>query len=295
MAEPDWNIAGGSRFVTRSDHKKWLRLQASALLDFFQPTVPNPAGGFYTVDKIGRPLPNVPEHVGQERWLYDTSRMVHSFSIAKLMGRQGADTIIDQGMNFLWTRHRDNRNGGYFWGVDDNTVTNPVKQAYGHAFVLLAASSAKTVGHRDAERLLADVSEVLQTRFWEPEFGATSEEYSADWQAISGYHGQNSNMHLCEASMAAFEATNDSAYLEMAQSIAELLINSHARDLDWRVAEHFDADWKIDHAFEGDPIFRPSGITPGHALEWSRLLIQLWELGKRRARLDAKSRKAVVS
>ena len=28
-------------------------------------------------------------------------------------------------------------------------------------------------------------------------------------------------------------------------------------------------------------MFRPSGTTPGHALEWSRLLVQLWELGGR--------------
>ena len=26
-------------------------------------------------------------------------------------------------------------------------------------------------------------------------------------------------------------------------------------------------------------MFRPAGTTPGHALEWSRLLIQLWQLG----------------
>ena len=68
-------------------------------------------------------------------------------------------------MEFLWNGHRDATNGGYVWGVggDDR------KQAYGHAFVLLAASSAKLVGHPDADRLLADVTEVLKTRFWEDE------------------------------------------------------------------------------------------------------------------------------
>ena len=29
-------------------------------------------------------------------------------------------------------------------------------------------------------------------------------------------------------------------------------------------------------------MFRPAGTTPGHALEWSRLLLQLWCLGDRR-------------
>lgn len=167
--------------------------------------------------------------------------------------------------------------------MDDSNPTNSTKQAYGHAFVLLAAASAKTIGHPDADRLLDDVSEVLLSRFWEPDSGATSEEYSADWQPISDYRGQNSNMHLTEALMAAYEATGEQIYLGMAVSIAELIINRHAQQQGWRVAEHFDANWNIDRAYVGDPMFRPAGTTPGHALEWARLLIQLWELDARRA------------
>ena len=29
-------------------------------------------------------------------------------------------------------------------------------------------------------------------------------------------------------------------------------------------------------------MFHPPGTTPGHSLEWSRLILQLWELGGRR-------------
>ena len=124
--------------------------------------------------------------------------MVHCFAIARLMGRPGADRFIDHGMEFLWNGHRDAKNGGYFWGVGEDGPSDPLKQAYGHAFVLLAASSAKVVGHPDADRLLADVSEVLRTRFWEKQHGAVAEEFAADWQPISNYRGQNSNMHLTE-------------------------------------------------------------------------------------------------
>ena len=59
------------------------------------------------------------------------------------------------------------------------------KLAYGHAFVLLAASSAKCAGHPDADRLLADVSEVLETRFWEAGVGASAEEFREDWSTFS--------------------------------------------------------------------------------------------------------------
>jgi len=256
--------------------------QADSLLDFFRAAALNPAGGFYPLDAGGLSLEPKPGHNGTERQLHDTTRMVHSFAVSKLLGRPGADAFIDHGMEFLWKRHRDYKNGGYFWGVDDDMPTSPGKQAYGHAFVLLAAASAKVVGHPDADRLLADVTEVLYARFWEPAIGATSEEYTADWQTISDYRGQNSNMHLAEALMAAFEATGEQTYLDGAQSIAELIINRHARAQSWRVAEHFDANWNVDQKYVGDPVFRPKGTTPGHALEWSRLLVQLWELGERK-------------
>ena len=205
----------------------------------------------------------------------------HAFAIAHLLGLPGADRIVDHGLAFLWERTRDAKNGGYFWGVDDEKPTDPTKQAYGHAFVLLAASSAMCVGHPDAPRLLADVTQVIEERFWDKAAGATTEEYNPDWSPMGTYRGQNSNMHLTEALMAAFEATGERGYLDKAESIASLIINRHARNEGWRVAEHFTENWEVDRDYKGDPMFRPSGTTPGHALEWSRLLVQLWELGGR--------------
>jgi sulfoquinovose isomerase len=206
---------------------------------------------------------------------------VHAFALAHLLGLPGADRIVDHGMAFLWGRMRDGEHGGYFWGVDDEKPTNPTKQAYGHDFVMLAASSAMCVGHPDAPRLLADVTQVIEDKFWDKAAGATTEEYNPDWSPIGTYRGQNSNMHLTEALMAAFEATGERGYLDKAESIASLIIDRHARSEGWRVAEHFTASWDVDRAYKGDPMFRPSGTTPGHALEWSRLLVQLWELGGR--------------
>lgn len=278
----NWIGTTAPRYIERTAHRQWLLSQAGSLLDFFQRAIFNPAGGFNTLDVDGKPLPPRPGRHGVERQLHDTSRMVHCFAIAHQLGIPGADRIVDHGMRFLWERHRDAKNGGYFWGVDDEGSTNCAKQAYGHAFVLLAGASARIVGHPDADRLLADVTEILQTRFWDEDAGATTEEYGDDWQPLSGYRGQNSNMHLTEATMAAFEATGDGAYLSMAESISKLIIDRHAREQGWRVAEHFDGAWRVDRDYSGDPMFRPSGTTPGHALEWSRLLVQFWELGGRR-------------
>jgi sulfoquinovose isomerase len=256
-------------------HQRWLVGQAERLFDFYQFTSVHPRGGFFELDDHGQPASDL-------RQLHATTRMVHCFAIGQLFGRPGCDAIVDHGMQYIWRNHRDTTHGGYVWSLDDTGVKDNSKQGYGHAFVLLAASSAKCVGHPLADRMLADITQVLNERFWEKAHGAQAEEFADDWSPISSYRGQNSNMHLTEALMAAFEATGDAEYLCKAESIASLIINRHAREQGWRVAEHFDEQWNIDLSYKGSDIFRPAGTTPGHAMEWARLLLQMWELGGRK-------------
>ena len=275
MAGVVLNPAGLGNWQARPYHRQWLMGQAEALLDYFQYRAFHKAGGFIDLDPEGRPIS--PEN--PVRPIHTTARMVHCFAIASLLGRPGADDVVDHGLTFLWEKHRDAEKGGYFWSLDNNGPKDDTKQGYGHAFVLLAASSGKVLGHPLADRLLADVSEILDTRFWEERHGAIAEEFSRDWVPVPNYRGQNSNMHLTEALMAAFEATGDRIYLERAQSIAELIIHQRAGELGWRVAEHFDENWQLDLDYQGSEMFRPSGATPGHWLEWARLILQLWVLG----------------
>lgn len=279
-------------------HRAWLTGQARNLFDQFQRAAVNPTGGFVDLDDAGQPIAATAG--GKLRGLHATTRMVYCFALGHLLGHPGSSRIVDHGMSYLWAKHRDAANGGYFWRMADDGPDDPSKQAYGHAFVLLAASAAKTIGHPDADRLLADVTEVLLHRFWEPQHGAVSEEYTADWQPLGApYRGQNSNMHLTEALMAAFEATEDNRYLEMANSIADMLIRRITADNEWRLPEHFDADWVHDREYLGSEMFRPAGTTPGHWLEWSRVLMQLWIVGGKRHKwmpeaADRMFRKAVA-
>jgi len=281
MEPSDWAGHGGPAFTTRPIHRHWLMDQARSLFDLFQHNAFNPKGGFHGLADNGTAMPATGPG-GTVRGLHDTTRMVHCYAMAHLLGLPGADRMIDHGMAFLASHHHDRTHGGWFWQVDDTGAVDATKQAYGHAFVLLAASSAMVVGHPGAKALMGDVTDILLRRFWDDAAGATTEEYGADWQPLGPYRGQNSNMHLTEALMAAFEASGDGQYLAMAERIASLIINCHARAEGWRVAEHFTADWQVDRGYEGNPMFRPAGTTPGHALEWSRLLVQLWELGGRR-------------
>lgn len=251
----------------------WLLGQAEDLITFFRPVTGGPAG-FRMLGADGKPMFGADETFG----IHDTTRIVHVFSLATQMGIPGLRDGIDQGIEFLWSAFRDTQNGGYFWSVNADGPVRADKQAYGHAFVLLAASSALRVAHPRARTLLDDISQVIEERFWEEGPGAMAEEFEADWREIGPYRGQNSNMHATEALMAAFEATGQHSYLDKAVRIAGLVINRAARAEGWRVAEHFDTMWQVDRDYDGDPMFRPAGTTPGHALEWARLLIQLHDL-----------------
>ncbi len=267
-----------SPWQKRPFHRQYLMRQANDLFDFFEAASINPKGGFFELDDEGFPL-------GEDnglRQIHVTTRMIHCAVIGSLIGRPGSDEIIDHGMRYLWEKHRDAERGGYFWSLDDNGVRDSVKQAYGHAFVLLAGSSAKLVGHPLADKVIADVTEVIERRFWDDKAGAVREEFSADWVEVPGYRGQNSNMHLTEALMAAFEATGNKDYLKKAERIAQRIIRDNAVPLGHRVAEHFDENWGVDKNYKHEnEMFRPSGTTPGHWLEWSRLLYQLWVLGQK--------------
>ena len=265
-----------TRWTTLPDHRRWLAREADDLLRLFEAESVDPEGGFFVLDAGGHALRDAPL-----REIHATARMVHCFAIAALGGRPGAMAIVDHGMRFLWERHRQ-PGGGYAWGVTATDVPDPRLTGYGHAFVLLAAASAEMAGHPQARRMIADVTPLIRERFWEEAHGAIREGFDADWHETEAYRGQNCNMHLTEALMAAFEATGDETHLAMAERIAELIVNRRARENGWRLAEHFHADWSVDRDYDGDPMFRPAGLTPGHSLEWARLLVQLYETGGRR-------------
>ena len=86
----------------------------------------------------------------------------------------------------------------------------------------------------------------------------------------------------CEALIALYEATGEQAHLDRAIGIARrLTVELSAGHRGW-VVEHYGSDWKPDPTKNADAdanseeyIFRPPGFQPGHAVEWSKLLVLL--------------------
>jgi sulfoquinovose isomerase len=270
-------LGPGLGWMDSPHHHAWLATETGRLLDFYRFGAPDDArGGFWWLDDDGRPL----TRQGKQLWI--NARMVHTFAIGALLGRPGCAPLVQHGLRYLLEGPlRDATHGGWMWAVDERDhVTDPSKQAYGHAFVLLAACSAASAGF-DARSLLDDVTQIIDRHFWREADGLCVDTYDRAWSACEPYRGQNSNMHMTEALMAAAEATGDRRHVARAVRIAERLIRELTASNDWRLAEHYDPSWTIDRDYnreQPDALFRPYGSTIGHWLEWARLLLQLRSL-----------------
>ncbi|WP_342070472.1 AGE family epimerase/isomerase [Yoonia algicola] len=274
-------------WIDDAGHQAWLADQSDSQLAFFAASA-GTAPGFRLLDRAGATLgSNVQE-------LHTTTRLIHAYSLGHLRGYQGATRIIDQGMAYLVSHHKDPVHGGYFWALSDNGVHDPRKLAYGHVFVLLAAASAKMAGHPDADALLADIADILDRRFWEEEAGLFRDEWNRDWTPFSTYRGMNANMHGVEALLAAYEATGEALFLNRAGRILDFFVHQIAPANGWRLPEHYTARWQIDRAYAGNHMFRPAGTTPGHAFEFGRLALQHWDLACRPANGAPKAARQLI-
>ena len=259
-------------------HRAFLAAEAARQFAFFAASprrYPHAAPGFHVLGHDGTPLAQDLQE------LHTTTRLVHSYALGIASGIPGAGEIVDQGMDYLWSHHRDTLHGGYVWGMAGDRVADGRKLAYGHVFVLLAGASARLAGHPQADRLISDVAEVLDTRFWEEGPGLFADEFNRDWTPFSTYRGMNANMHATEALLTAYEATGEALFLQRAGRILDFFLTRMAPAEGWRIPEHYTADWQPDRSYAGDPMFRPAGTTPGHSFEFGRLALQYWDLAGR--------------
>jgi mannose/cellobiose epimerase-like protein (N-acyl-D-glucosamine 2-epimerase family) len=263
--------------ATAPDLTAWRHDQFRSLLRFGQASL-RADGGAQWLDDDGRPDVAQPVHT----WI--TSRMAHCFAVGDILGVQGAGEACDLALRGLREALADPEFGGWFASIGSGPAADAVaegrydgtKAAYAHAFVVLAASSATIAGRPRAADLLDEALETLDRRFWEPAPRLHADEAVRDWSRLDPYRGVNANMHGVEALLAAHDATGNEEWLKRAESIVDQVI-AWAKECQWRIPEHFDADWTPLLEFNADrprDQFKPYGSTPGHGLEWARLIVQ---------------------
>src|SRR5699024_4317044 len=153
-------VAAHVPWLERASHRTWLEGEGDELLQFGAESL-REDGGFAWLDENGAPDLTRPS----ELWI--TCRMTHSFAHGHLMGRPGLGRLADHGIASLRGVFRDEEHGGWYSAVAGGAPVDDSKQAYAHAFVVLAASSALAAGRPGAEELLDEALEVLDAKFFD--------------------------------------------------------------------------------------------------------------------------------
>lgn len=250
-----------------------------------------PDGGFGELDNHGRLAPDAPLHPLQ------TARMTFSFAIGSLLGAVDAAPLAAHGVRALATLLRDPLDGGT---LSDPAHPDLPKAAYLANFTALAGAAAAEAGIDGADDLLEHAAGILADRFWSEDEDALVDEWERGFGRPLEYRGANSNMHAVETFCALGAHTGQRIWFERAARIAAKLIDRIGRGHDWMLPEHFDSGWQPQFGYNRDrpdDEFRPYGVTIGHLLEWSRLLLELhtevgqeWLLGASRALYDTGTR-----
>lgn len=255
--------------IDTAENKAFLNGLTRELLDFGK-RFPSPGGSSYYLGDDGTPWADRP----RETWI--TSRMAHVYSIGSLLGHGESGDLADQALKGLKGELHDDVNGGWYPGITSAGTVLPNKQCYAHAFVILAATSASLTGREGASELLEEALTLYDERFWDDEEGLACDTWNTDFSVCDPYRGLNANMHTVEAFLAVADVTGNEMYRERAGRIINRVIG-WGSGYNWRIPEHFRSDWTPDlecNKDKPDDPFKPYGATPGHGIEWSRLITQ---------------------
>jgi len=244
-------------------------------LAFYEPRIYAPEGGFY-----GCFLDDGTCYAPQSRQLVGSARYVLNYATAyRLYGDPKHLEWAKWGLDYLQKGHRQD-NGHYAWLIEDDIITDKRVMAYGHAFVLLAAASCVKAGIQRASKIMEEVYNFVETYFWDESAGAYFDERDDTLKTLLRYRGQNANMHMCEALLAAWQASGEVKYLNRAERLAEKFAFDLAAQSGGQIWEHYDADWNVDMEFNIDKPndrYKPWGFQAGHQTEWTKLLLILNE------------------
>lgn len=294
--------------IDTEENRQFLREMRKQLLTFGR-RFPSPGGSSWYLGDDGTPW----VELNRETWI--TSRMAHVYSIGSMLVYEGNDKesdvclkkdcaereneilqenrtgtddavlweicgrLADDALRGLCGELHDAKNGGWYAGLAQDGQIVPNKQCYAHAFVILAACSGLLAGREGAAELLEDALCTFDRFFWNEEEGLCCDTWDTDFRVLDEYRGLNANMHTVEAFLAVADTVGKEKYRARAGRIIDQVIG-WARENSWRIPEHFTKDWKADLECNKDipdDRFKPYGATPGHGIEWARLITQ-WAL-----------------
>lgn len=244
-------------------------------------------GGFVESASLsGQPNTGIPRRVRVQ------ARQIFSFSEAVRLGWAGSEQaaqLARQGLDYLDTVCRCEKGGWQHTLATDEHPANDTRDLYDHAFIMLAgAAFYRAFGDRKGLDIATEAHNFITS-----ELVATGHDGFIDAKPCRGYRRSNPHMHLLEAYLELYQATQDPAWKTAATSIVSLferILFDPDRNL---LPEYFSIEWA---RLEDD---RGRIFEPGHHYEWAVLLarhdaICARDTGSWRRRLIATADRATI-
>lgn len=201
------------------------------------------------------------------------ARQIYVYALASDLGWYDGQKIARNTFDFMCDKglSPDGKPGFIHLIHPDYTIKSDRRDFYDHAFYLLSCAWMHKVFQTPEALKIADQIRHMMNTEMVSEFGGWKECVPSSVHALFPRR-QNPHMHFLEASMALYDATKDSLYLEDAKTVYALF-EAHFFDAEnIFIREFFEENWNRIDGERGD------SAEPGHAAEWVWLL---WEFEKR--------------
>jgi mannose-6-phosphate isomerase len=201
------------------------------------------------------------------------ARQIYVFSHAALLGwsPQARDLALEAAHRLISRYHQADGAPGWIFSVHpDGAVCDARRDLYAHAFALFGLAWAYKV-EREPQFLSAAQAtlSVLDRSFISPTGG-----YHTAIPADHERRDQNPHMHLLEAMLAWFEATQEEVFLARAEALYVMMSERFFQSQSGTLCEHFSGSWMPRDGIAGRI------REPGHHFEWSWLLRRYASLAK---------------
>ncbi|WP_342117942.1 AGE family epimerase/isomerase [Pseudoduganella sp. OTU4001] len=263
LAACDDGGAGGAASVANVE---WHRQDLNAQISRWQAIAPTPSGLMLgEFDRNWKPTANGAGDLTLH------SRVVYTMLVGyEASGDQRYLEAARRGTDFMLEHFRDREFGGFYQRVDaTGKVIGAHKNAYGHAFALLALShAARVTGEAKYKEAALAAWRDIRDKLREPGGGLRMGGPRDFMTGPSKGYSQNHLMHMFEAQLALIEATGDQSVVADARELGDFVLNKLMQGLPTGgayIPEWYDGNWQ--------PLKDGNGyIDIGHQFEWSHLL-----------------------
>jgi mannobiose 2-epimerase len=258
-----WGVACTSSDITRHVDGEWFRKALADETAHWRDAAFTPEGFFkVNLDRhwswVGNQNGTL---VSQSRQIFVMARgyeLTHEASYLEAL-RKGAD--------FLLERFRDFDQGLFFYSMTpEGKILDEGKSTYGLAFVIFALSHAGRVTGDDKYKKAALATWREMNSHLRDETGFFKPRTDRGYANVIGQNTQNPMMHLFEALLALYDATQSAEILRDAEDLANRIFTHLYQERGGCLPEIYDAEWRPAAATQ------QGRIELGHQFEWAFLL-----------------------